>query len=108
MKLVNENEVKAAMTAEEIVNQVKAAMTAEEIVNQVISLMKPFYMVADNESGIKDILGDEYLTEVSQEFIVDCTGLDKYPFEYKVTIYGHYTDSGSDDYVYSVEVEERL
>lgn len=87
------------------------ATTAQEVKQQVADQLRNWgYNVVADEDAARDFslaeFGKEMSTEVAQEFCVDCEVNYGYQTTIYVTIKAHYCDSGSDDYLYTVEVTE--
>lgn len=93
-----------------IVEQISSKKVAE-VRNEVVSQLERFgyYVVANEQAARKFFLaefGKEMSTEVAQHFELDGEQNGDWQTTITVTIKAHYCDSGSEDYVYTVEVTE--
>lgn len=87
------------------------ATTSEEVKMQVVDQLKNwgYNVVADEDAARNFFLaefGKEMSTEVAQEFAIDGEVNYGYQTTIYVTIKAHYCDSGSDDYLYTIEITE--
>ncbi|WP_281724453.1 hypothetical protein [Hoylesella shahii] len=87
------------------------ATNSKEVKEQVVDQLKSwgYNVVADEEQAQSFFLaefGKEMNTEVAQEFAIDGEINYGYQTTINVTIKAHYCDSGSVDYLYTVEVTE--
>lgn len=87
------------------------ATNSQEVKEQVVDQLKNWgYNVVADEDAARDFFlaefGKEMSTEVAQEFAIDGEVNYGYQTTIYVTIKAHYCDSGSDDYLYTIEITE--
>jgi hypothetical protein len=87
------------------------ATTSKEVKTQVVDQLKNWgYNVVADKDAARDFFlaefGKDMSTEVAQEFAIDGEVNYGYQTTIYVTIKAHYCDSGSDDYLYTIEITE--